>query len=243
MKDRWRLLMLVLIGVCLIVSSSKADSSFNTGGIYYVSGVPTYSFPDRWQSMSFGWISDCFSFHKKAYVTGFIFTDYALGKQRIDEVWNMSSIAGTGLSEWGIVADTHIFGAKGKAWYYFLNTSGPQCSISPSGFLAQNTFSDPSTYVGNVSMDGRLVYHFTSFFPFPLNKLAIDFYVDPEAQIPLLMVIPKVGTVLDGSVVYYADFQAVIQAWPNPSMFSPPDYCVGAGLDAAPGCTKSSLRS
>ena len=176
-------------------------------------------------------------------MTGCIFTDYALGRQRIDEVWNYSSIVGTGIAQWGIIADSHIFGAKGAGWYYFYNSSGAQCTATPSGFLAQDAFSHASSYVGNATVPGRPVFHFASHFPFPLHKLAVDLFVDATAGVPVLMNVPAIPPALDGSQVFYADFAPVSDPWPDPLMFNPPGFCAGAGLEATPGCTKSSLRS
>eukprot|EP01096_Ripella_sp_DP13-Kostka_P010304 TRINITY_DN4030_c0_g1_i1.p1 TRINITY_DN4030_c0_g1~~TRINITY_DN4030_c0_g1_i1.p1 ORF type:complete len:207 (-),score=73.69 TRINITY_DN4030_c0_g1_i1:86-706(-) len=184
----------------------------------------------RWQATTQGWVSDGFVDHQKASVLGFLYTDYQFGGgvQRVDEVWNATSIYNTTLGNLGITADTHLFYLNGTKSDYFFNTpqNGQTCWKSPSGMVAQNQFSSANTYKGNATVNGVATYHFRSSFPPPLSKLGLDLFVSVASGIPVQMVVPAFGSFFGGSVVNFITFQEV-SSLPE-YLFVPPAVCLNA---------------
>ena len=126
--------------------------------------IPTYIFPTRYEATTYGWVSDGFVNHEKAYVIGYMYTDYTQQIQRIDEIWNITSIINTTLyNTHGIIADSHLF-KQNYGYYWFINTNTleNQCWISASGMLDQYTFANASNYQGDATYNGIECYKFVS---------------------------------------------------------------------------------
>lgn len=201
----------------------------NLAGISFIGDTPTYTFPLRYTTFASGWVSDGLVDHHKAYVTGTMYTDYALNISRIDEVWNRTSIYNTSLyNEWGVISDTHLFKEK-IGYFWWINTTSSenqnQCKISATGLLDRYTFSDPNTYIGESLYNNINCYTFRSSTKIPPNtEMETTFYVSIQTKIPIAMVVSNITSFFDGTVVEYLMFNEQTQSFPQ-ELFEIPSYC------------------
>ena len=98
---------------------------------------------------------------------------------RVDEVWELESIADTDLYlSLGIVADTHTYYDNGS-YYFFTNATGTYCSSSTSPIPPQNWPS--STFVGEVDFEGQRAYQFNQTY----SRLPASLYVSIDTFDPI----------------------------------------------------------
>ena len=121
----------VLLGVLLcvfLVSPSRTQQ-------------PTFTFPNQWEAVVGGWFSD--KLLPDARSTGYMYVDYTYGPngaERIDEVWNITAIAGTEYAKWNIHSDVHMFYGPSftdPGFFFYSNGTGSYCEASPSSLIGQ----------------------------------------------------------------------------------------------------------
>lgn len=174
-------------------------------------GAPSFTFPDRFSARVGGWVRDAFVDDRVAYSTGFQHTDYTLGYQRTDEIWDVTSINGTTLWNSGIRSDTHLFLGSGPTdaafmWYQGATTGAPVCLKTPTGLLAKDAFASPSSYVGSGIVNGVPVDVFNGTLAFVFN---VTLWVSRADKSPVQLFVgpnPQFGG-WKGSFVQYSDFK------------------------------------
>eukprot|EP01094_Clydonella_sp_ATCC50884_P011416 TRINITY_DN211_c0_g1_i20.p1 TRINITY_DN211_c0_g1~~TRINITY_DN211_c0_g1_i20.p1 ORF type:complete len:130 (-),score=12.14 TRINITY_DN211_c0_g1_i20:2-391(-) len=69
-----------------------------------------YRFPDRFECVATGFIYDALvGFDPPGQSIGYMYTDYTIPAQRVDETWQYNSIYGSSFMKQGILADTHYY--------------------------------------------------------------------------------------------------------------------------------------
>ena len=69
-----------------------------------------YEFPERFSAIATGFVWDALvGLDEPGESVGYMYTDYSIPAQRVDEVWNYTSILGTHFGARGISSDTHLF--------------------------------------------------------------------------------------------------------------------------------------
>eukprot|EP01100_Stratorugosa_tubuloviscum_P010253 TRINITY_DN437_c0_g2_i1.p1 TRINITY_DN437_c0_g2~~TRINITY_DN437_c0_g2_i1.p1 ORF type:complete len:221 (+),score=91.59 TRINITY_DN437_c0_g2_i1:102-764(+) len=194
--------------------------------LIHTSNNPIYQFPNKWQANVQGWVADGLTNHEPAISTGFFFSDYTIQSQRVDEVWNLTSIHGTDIYNLGILSDTHLFYPE-SAYFYYTNSSGQFCSLSATGYLSQNMFASEDSFIGETTYNNVKVYQFSSSYSTGILKnVNITLYVSTISQKPIAFVVPNIGRFFDGSVVNFITFDEVKGNFPfQNDLFNPPSYC------------------
>merc|ERR1712137_135147 len=185
--------------------------------------TPSYNFPQKYQSLVTGWVSDGLSGHKKIVSTGWMFVDNTIPAMRVDEVWDLSTTVGTGLYDGlGVTADTHLY-FESSSLFFYSTPEGPSCSNSTSGILPQVWSS--STYTDTVPFEGKLSYQFNQTY----SNLPTTLYVDVETELPLAIYIGPISQrptrFWDGSMVYFRSLFQVESFTASSVLFSAPNYC------------------
>lgn len=67
-----------------------------------------FCFCRRWKAIAQYTVSDAFLDMRIAEGLAYMYTDYTIEAQRVDELWNLPSIYGTPMYGIGIVADHHL---------------------------------------------------------------------------------------------------------------------------------------
>mgnify|MGYP003646010293 CR=1 FL=1 len=202
-------------------------------------GTPSYTFPQRWQALLSGSVNDCATFGKDVFSTGYYYADYTHNKGRVDEVWNVSSIQGTVFTEFGIFADTHLYGAPTKklSYYYFISTNGTmRCLLGSSGLIPRNAF-DESTFLNIITLHGQDVYVFEKTIAGYTSTLFVSVKMDMPVR--LTVTAPNIPT-FNNSVVNFSTFHEVEGEWADPDMFKSPSYCSPLNIYTPPSCRPSS---
>jgi len=185
-----------------------------------------YTFPTRFQYYASGWATDAFVGGKNATVVGFVFTDYSIPAQRVDEIWNMSSVFGTTLYNLGITSDHHLYFAD-KQYYFYNNGTDNVCEPLKIGIIpTQDAFSNDTTYNGTAFFNGELANEFVILL-FKIPKVTLSFYVSVATNTPLGMFIQGVPTIdITTTAVYWHDFQVLDGPFPSQiPLFQIPSYC------------------
>ncbi|KAH3760242.1 hypothetical protein Pelo_7962 [Pelomyxa schiedti] len=187
-----------------------------------------YVFPDRYQALVTGVVADFYSLHQPIQSTGWMFTDYTEGtKQRIDEIWNITTILHTPLyTISGITADTHLF-FDDVAYFYYNTVNGSVCSASISGKIGQYDYDSPDCFRGEQVLDGQNVYVYQS-----LNNqtLISQLYVSQITGAPVLLSVfapteyNTPTSLFDYSNVYFLTFDSTTKSFPK-DLFAIPSYC------------------
>ena len=203
----------VFVGLCAFLSCCIAQT-------------PSYTFPERYQSVVGGWVSDGLSGHKKIISSGFMYTDNTLPAMRVDEVWDLETTAHTSLyQDMGVLSDTHLYYSTGSLFLY-TNAQGAFCSNSSSGIPPQDW--PASTYVGKVEFEGHAAYMFNQTY----GRLPSSLYVDIETGLPLANFIgpasKRPGRFWDGAMVYFRNIFEVASFNASDVLFAVPDYCANA---------------
>eukprot|EP01095_Lingulamoeba_sp_RSL-Kostka_P001986 TRINITY_DN12825_c0_g1_i1.p1 TRINITY_DN12825_c0_g1~~TRINITY_DN12825_c0_g1_i1.p1 ORF type:complete len:221 (+),score=65.27 TRINITY_DN12825_c0_g1_i1:45-707(+) len=213
--------LLSVLTVFIIVSVAYTRPNQKHGIFFDEDNNPSYVFPTRYIAGTIGWVSDELVNHQKAYILGWIYTDYSINTQLIEEVFNKNTTYGSEFYNLGIRSDSHLF-YPDIGYYYYSNYTGSYCEKSPSGLFGQYQF-DSSTYIGIAIKDGISCYQFSSCFPPPLAKTCIDFYVSTATERPVSMVVPNILKYFDGSVVNYITFEEVESF--EEDFFDVPPFC------------------
>eukprot|EP01102_Stenamoeba_stenopodia_P005957 TRINITY_DN16663_c0_g1_i1.p1 TRINITY_DN16663_c0_g1~~TRINITY_DN16663_c0_g1_i1.p1 ORF type:complete len:240 (-),score=54.25 TRINITY_DN16663_c0_g1_i1:41-760(-) len=214
------LLLLAIASVALLVLLGLAQASLvNPGG---------FTYPDRWQSNAYISVADLGTNFVPITGLSTLFTDYIAQAQRVDEIWNITTLLGTPFyGEIATFADTHLSTAA-VSYYYFNNQTGGFCTAYPSslsGYLPQDLFSDPSTYVGNTTNHwGGVEYFYNTTVTLGAFDVHIELFVDAERGTPsLLHIFPAAKGYIGDSYLYYSHFQEA-SGFPS-EIFNPPSSC------------------
>jgi hypothetical protein len=114
----------------------------------------------------------------------------------------------------------HLVGGHSKrtSWYYYFNQFGANCSLSVTGFIAQ----DEWVYENRtqIEVDGKMIqaYQFSNG-----PKFVLYTTVTPPLT-PLLLTYGKIGSFFDGMKVYFVDYQVVTEPFPD-FLFKKPSFC------------------
>ena len=102
-------------------------------------------------------ISDAFMNHQHARSLGFIFSDYTLSSQRVDEVWDQTSIASSPFFNLGITSDTHLFYKVRSLKISHLSCLQPHCVFSLLKLITISLLLLPrvSTHLGITTLTRR----------------------------------------------------------------------------------------
>jgi len=193
-----------------------------------VDGQKGYTYPLRFEAQSSFWVSDLYVDNQKARGLAFIYTDYTIPAQRVDELFNTSSVYGTPLYDAGILSDTHLE-LDNYQYYFYTNDSGLVCFGIPFGLFPQNLFANPDTYFGDVIYNGiPCAGYIVKNFPILGLAINITLLVGKASEQPVSIQIQGVpGSMIGDSVGDYIYFQE-ITSFPSKlenALFSPPNGC------------------
>eukprot|EP01102_Stenamoeba_stenopodia_P004122 TRINITY_DN14308_c0_g1_i1.p1 TRINITY_DN14308_c0_g1~~TRINITY_DN14308_c0_g1_i1.p1 ORF type:complete len:232 (+),score=45.64 TRINITY_DN14308_c0_g1_i1:1-696(+) len=199
-------------------------------------GPTGYTYPDRYQSIAKFSTADYTTGFEPIYGVAYIYTDYVEGAQRVDELWNITSIQNTMFYDmFAAVSDRHL-NFETYGFYYYENSTGPGCALLPFGsLLSQNLFSDPSTFVGNVTgHNNKILSVYNATVSFADIQTYAALYVDAETLEPNRLHIYGAKGIIGDSDLKYIDFQAVEEPFSS-TLFDVPEVCPGnAASDVAP---------
>jgi len=173
-----------------------------------------------------GFVQDFFVDNKPANLLAFMFVDYTMVAFRADEIWNTSAIMGTGLGSLGLEADHHL-NLGNQSYFYYSNNIGSHCSKTASVMLPQDSFSNPSTYVGNQTLpDGTNCLHFVNYTSSGNMEYLSEGFVDIETMLPrMLYQNVTIGNLNVQALQYFLEFEAVDEFPNSDQLFALPKYC------------------
>eukprot|EP01096_Ripella_sp_DP13-Kostka_P017476 TRINITY_DN8925_c0_g1_i1.p1 TRINITY_DN8925_c0_g1~~TRINITY_DN8925_c0_g1_i1.p1 ORF type:complete len:256 (-),score=102.22 TRINITY_DN8925_c0_g1_i1:7-663(-) len=198
-----------------------------------VSATPKgFTYPDRYSALVEGWVADAPLLNRKTYSTGWMYTDYLRSPpaMRVDEVWNVTSMAGTPFWDTGVRSDTHLWWDT-ASWFFYSSGSSFNCSIFPDysflpslKLIPQNTFS--TGYAGTTYFEGHEVQVFNGSFggikmytTMGNNPRPVALFYPPHRPEA-----PK--RFWSGSVIKFLKFQTQLSAFEFDSyLFNPPTGC------------------
>ncbi len=127
-----------------------------------------FTYPSRYSAFVEGWVADAPLNNKRAFSTGWMYADYVRQPpaMRVDEVWNVTSMAGTPFWNTGVRSDTHLWWDT-ASWFFYSSGSSFNCSLFPDipfipalKLIPQDTFSNG--YAGTMIFEGREVQVFNA---------------------------------------------------------------------------------
>ena len=198
-----------------------------------------YIFPDRFSARVSGYVRDVLTdYHGRS--AGWMYTDYSLGRQRVDEIWDRTSLAGTPLYAMGYRADTHLLDTLSQLLIYTdVNTGLTICNRSVGGLAAQDLFAKPSS-VRQTTFEGEAVLELIK----ATGPLTSILYLsgssgEPHSGTPRALLVPP--TKLPGvpgnfsTLVRYEDFSQRTEPFDESlHLFDNPAACSNArGADGA----------
>jgi len=216
-------------------------------GVIY--GPAGYTYPDRFDSCKYSIVTadhrpDCFTkryesiakFSTADYTTNFepiygvayIYTDYVDNIQRVDELWNITSIENTPFYErFAANYDRHI-NFENYGYYYYQNSTGAGCALIPFGsLLAQNTFGDPNSFVGNITgHNNKILSVYNTTLSFGDLETYAALYVDADTNLPDRLHIYGTKGIIGDSDLKYINFQAIDDPFSS-DLFDVPEVCPG----------------
>jgi len=169
-----------------------------------------------------------------------MYTDYILGKQRVDEVWDRSSLAGTPLYAMGYRADTHLLSGLSQYLIYTdANTGVTICNRSIGGLVAQDLFAQPSSS-RSTTFEGEPVLELTKASGLFTSTLYVAGSTgDPHSGTPRALFIPPTALPVPGvtgnfsTLVRYEDFSPIPQPFDRSlRLFDTPAACSHAAESA-----------
>jgi len=189
--------------------------------------APSYVFPDQFSYQSIGWVQDPYTSDYPWDNLGNVYCDYNSGLFRADEIWNMSAAVKYKmplLYAMGVTNGDFHLQIGNKAYFAWINASGPFCQPTPPIMMEQHTFK-AGTFVGTAVFNGYACNVFNVTNPAIPGYYTVG-YIDAKENVPRgIYTHAVIGPTLIQAYQEIRHFTPSLPAEAEEQLFALPKYC------------------